>query len=660
MMLNALVPAASLTDLPDLSAHLAGARAAPAPARPLVAPGSRDALYWRAINERRTGRLPEALASLRELEVSHPQFGRLHEERGHCLLALGDGTGALQAYGRAVQRNPALAASWSALQGLYTQTGDTAQAAAAAGQHALLQALPGAVVQAGSHFCEGDVRLAEVLLRRFVQIAGPHSEALRLLARIAWQRGALEQAQTLFAEVLALAPGYRAARLDYGRFLIERPRYHDAAQVLAPLLRQTPDDAEALRLSATAAVGLGDHEAALAWYRRLLQLTPAAAELQVLLAHSLKALGQTELAIESYQAAARLRPDFGDAYWSLANLKTYRFCGGQIDAMRSREADPRTTLVDRWHLCFALGKALEDQGDYALSWRYYLRGNALKRAQLGYWTDAPQARVRQVQERFDAAFFRAHAGGGAAQRDPIFVVGMPRSGSTLVEQILASHTQIEACGELAELPLIAAALQGRAALPHEAQPAPAAGDWRRWGERYLEQSRVYRHTKRAFFIDKLPNNFWHMGLIHAMLPEAIVIDVRREPMACCWSNLKQLYAAGQEFSYSMQDVAHYYRAYLELMRHWDRVLPGRVLHVSYEGLVADLTGTVRRLLEHCALPFEPGCLDFHRTRRIVHTPSSEQVRQPLFRHGLEPWRNFEPWLGPLKHALGDALSDYRL
>jgi tetratricopeptide (TPR) repeat protein len=442
----------------------------------------------------------------------------------------------------------------------------------------------------------------------------------------------------------------RAARLAFVRALIDRQEYRRALDTIDTLLKQQPDDRDGFRLYATACTGLGDHQRAIAVYRDLLAVSPESAELSILLGHAFRAIGMPQAATESYHAAAAARPGFGDAYWSLANLKTYRFSDAEIARMRADEAATAATTADRYHLCFALGKACEDRRDYAESWQFYERGNALKREESRYSVDIAETHTRAQIEVCTREFFAARAGAGVPDRDPILIVGLPRSGSTLVEQILASHPQIESTHELADIERIATELPPLTAL--------APDDFRRLGERYLTDTRAYRSGK-SFFIDKMPNNFRHIGLIHLMMPNATIIDVRREPMACCFSNLTQLFAGGQEFTYSIDDIARYYRTYLDLMRHWDAVLPGRVLHVWYEDIVDRLDQEVRRILSLCDLEFEPACVEFYKTQRAVRTASSEQVRQPIFRESLVHWRNYERWLGPLRDGLGDALILYR-
>jgi tetratricopeptide (TPR) repeat protein len=382
------------------------------------------------------------------------------------------------------------------------------------------------------------------------------------------------------------------------------------------------------------------------------------------LGHALKTIGQLPEAIDAYRAAAAARPDFGDAYWSLANLKTYRFTDDEIARMRAEEARPSTAYDDRVHLCFALAKAFEDRGETAESWSYYERGNALKREQSRYRADVLETNTAKQIEVCTPDFFARRAGWGDPAPDPIFILGLPRSGSTLLEQILASHSEVEGTQELPDIQRIVQELQGRDPdLDDPRYPAVLAdmaqADFRALGERYLTETRAYR-TGRPRFIDKMPNNFRHVGLIHLMLPNARIIDARREPMSCCFSNLKQFFANGQEFSYAIEDIARYYRTYLDLMEHWDTALPGRVLRVHHEDVIDDLDGSVRRILDHCGLAFEPACVAFHKSRRSVRTPSSEQVRQPIFRDGLDQWKKYEPWLAPLRAALGDAVDRYRL
>src|SRR5579859_3374441 len=626
-------------------------------------PENRDVLYLIARSQRHLGRIDDALKTLAELERWHPNFSRLHEERGHCHVVRRDAPQAIAALLRAVQINHALPSSWNLLEGLYRMTGDDANAATAASHVTALKHQAPEVVRATSLLADGELAQAEQVIRPYLLRVGNDVEGMRLLARIGIAREVLDDADILLDAVLKIAPDYHAARFDHANVLFERHLYKRACEEMETLLTIDPGHLDYRALYASASVGLGEHDRAIDLYRALLREVPGAADLQLSLAHSLKTQGRQGEAIDAYHAAVAARPDFGDAYWSLANLKTYQFTDQEIDRMGAEEAAPSTPLVDRYHLCFALGKAFEDRGDHAASWQYYAKGNALKRSDSRYRPEIIETNTRQQIEVCTRDLLDAHAGVGDPSSDPIFIVGLPRAGSTLLEQILASHSQVDGTQELADIPRIVLDLQGREPdLDDPRYPGVLTDmspeDFRRLGEKYLRDTRSYRGNAPRF-IDKMPNNFRHLGLIHLMFPNAKIIDARREPMACCFSNLKQLFASGQEFTYSMEDIARYYRTYLELMEHWDAVLPGRVLRVHHEDVVEDLEGSVRRLLDFCGLPFEASCLEFHKTERSVRTASSEQVRRPIFRDGMDQWTKYAAYLDPLKARLGDALERYR-
>jgi tetratricopeptide (TPR) repeat protein len=639
------------------------------------APGHRDGLLLVAIAQRYLARTPQSLKTLAILEQGHPRFSRLYQERGHCFVAMKQALNAIDAFLQAVNINVALPASWRMLEGLYRMTGQTENAATAGSHVATLEKLPPEVVTATGLFADGDLEPAESLIRAYLLQHGNHVEAMRLLARIGIARGILDDAELLLEGVLERAPNYQVARQEYVEVLIERHKYREARRELDRLLEKDPENRLYKTLYATSSVGLGEHARAVELYGELLLGTPTDADLHLSIAHALKTLGRREEAIDSYRLAMNCRPNFGDAYWSLANLKTYRFTDEELLQLRAAQDGPFNAAADRYQLSFALGKALEDRGEYAESFHYYALGNALKRSESKYRPEIIETNTRQQIAVCTPEFFASHRDVGAKNPDPIFIVGLPRSGSTLIEQILASHTQVEGTQELADIQRIVVNLQGRDPdLNNPRYPRTlghmAVEDFLALGEKYLADTRVYRTGKAAggaagtsspvpYFIDKMPNNFRHLGLIHLMLPNAKIIDARREPMACCFSNLKQLFANGQEFTYSIDDIARYYRTYLELMRHWDTVLPGRILRVHHEDVVENLEGSVRRILDFCGLQFEPQCVEFHKTERSVRTASSEQVRQPLYREGLDQWKHFEPWLGPLQNALGDALNHYR-
>jgi tetratricopeptide (TPR) repeat protein len=619
-------------------------------------PENRDVLYLIAVSQRYLQRIPDALATLARFEKLYPDYSRLFQERGHCHVALREAEPAIEAYLRAVNLNPALPASWKALQTLFRMTGQAANTELASSHVATLAKLPTEIVTASSMFADGEIYAAEQIVRQYLLAHGNHVEGMRLLARIGIELEVLDDAEFLLESVLVLAPDYHIARYDYANVLSKRHKHSQALEEVQKLLKTEPGNRAYRTLHATAYVGLGDHDAAIRIYRDLLTESPEAADVHLSIAHALKTLGKQQEAIESYRAAASVNASYGDAYWSLANLKTYRFTEEEIDRMRTAEAAPATKPVDRYHLRFALGKAFEDRGEFAESFRYYEGGNALKKAEIHFRIDPIERTARLQTSVCTRELFSSRQGAGCDRPDPIFIVGLPRAGSTLLEQILASHSKVEGTMELAEIPRLVHELQGRD--QNDSKPRyPAVlteltpDQLKRYGEKYLAETQIYR-TDKPFFIDKMPNNFRHLGLIHLILPNAKIIDARREPMACCFSNFKQLFASGQEFTYSLDDIARYYRCYIALMEHWNAVLPGKILRIEHEDVVEDLEGNVRRLLEFCDLEFEPQCVEFYKTERSVRTASSEQVRRPIFKEGLDQWRNFELWLGPLKAALG--------
>ncbi|WP_066681087.1 sulfotransferase [Caulobacter sp. CCH9-E1] len=627
----------------------------------------REALLREARTLREQRRVTEALTSLERLREDHPRFSRLHQERAQCLIALGEGPAAIAALREAVALNPTLPACWDMLEQLHRLRGEEGDASVAARNLAVLKQLPPAIVAAQSLLADGDLEPAEEILRAHLHTAGESVGALRLLARIRLEGGAADEAEVLLAAILERAPDYREARFDYAMALLQGQKHRAARQQAERLLKDAPDARDVLKLYGAACLGLGDFEPVIDLDARLLagpcESAEEVADLRLWRANALKAMGRGVEAVADYRAALSACPDHGVAWFSLANLKTHAFDDNDITRMRAAEARPGLQDMDRVYLRFALGKALEDQADYAASWGFYARGNALRRTSSRYRTDVAERFAERLKQTMTAEAFAKRAGWGTDSSAPIFVLGLPRSGSTLIEQILASHAQVEGTHELTEIGRYVGELCGRdpdCGLPEN--PAAlldlTAAQARALGERFLGETRAYRRLGRPFFIDKMPNNFWHIGLIQLILPRATIVDVRREPMACCFSNFKQLFGTtNQEFTYSLEDIAGYYRIYLDLMRHWEAVLPGRVLRVRYEDVVDDLEGATRRMLDHMGLPFEPSCLRFHETRRGIRTPSSEQVRQPIGRDGLEQWKRYAPWLASLRTALGDVLTE---
>jgi tetratricopeptide (TPR) repeat protein/exonuclease VII small subunit len=623
-------------------------------------PQNGDALYILAVARRLQKRFDDALAVTRDLIAHEPANGRAHQEMGHCLRDMGDAQGAFAAYQEAVARNNALLGSWQMLERLHVQAGREGAADFAAAQVEYLSSLPPQLLTVASLIQEGKMYKAEQLCRHFLQTQGHHVEGMRFLAQIGMSFNVHDEAEFLLESAVVLDPDNVGAHFDYVGTLQKRQKFSEALEQARLLREKDPENAQVDMLYANQNLAVGNFDEALRIYRDRADEAPNNPGIHLTLGHALKTTGEQQEAIKAYRQAYTIKPDFGDAYWSLANLKTYKFDEAQIALMREMEAAPTTQLGDRYHFCFALGKALEDHGAYEESFIYYERGNRLKREEVGYdWRRITQEIDRQI-EHCTPALFADKAGSGNTAKDPIFILGLPRAGSTLLEQILASHSQVEGTMELPNILALAHKLGGRRRIDQEPEYPANLSELTReelteFGEAFIRDTMIHRKAGTPFFIDKMPNNFRHIGLIRMILPNARIIDARRSAMGCCFSGFKQLFAEGQEFTYGLEEVGHYYSDYVRLMDHMDKVLPGKVLRVRYEEVVADLETQVRRLLDHCELPFEEACLNFHQTERAVRTASSEQVRQPIYQSGVDQWANYSPWLDPLREVLGPEL-----
>ncbi|EIL99513.1 hypothetical protein RHOFW104T7_06010 [Rhodanobacter thiooxydans] len=604
-----------------------------------------------------------ALDILEPLARSQPNWALVHLDLGLVLGRHGRGQQAIDTLRRAVALKPDLPQAWRALGDHLMAAGEQEAADAAYANHVRHSTSDPRLLAAATALVENRIPVAEALLREHLREAPTDVAAIRMFAEVAARLGRNEDALHLLERCLELAPGFDAARQNYAQVLHRSNRPEQALAQIERLLATAPTHPGYRNLKAVVLCRVGDYEPAIAIYAELLEHYPDNPKVWMSYGHALKTAGHTQRAIAAYRRSLEREPSFGEVWWSLANLKTFRFGADDLAAMRRQLARTELAEDDRLHLEFAVGKALEDAADYASSFRHYAQGNAIRRAQLHYSADETSARVRHIRQRYTREFFAARAGCGSPARDPIFVVGLPRSGSTLIEQILASHSQVEGTMELPEVSSITRLLRERAGadgeMPyHDALAALDAGELRELGERYLDNTRIQRKTAAPLFIDKMPNNFMHVGLIHLMLPNATIIDARRHPLACCFSGFKQHFARGQGFSYSLEDLGRYYRDYVALMAHFDAVLPGRIHRVFYERMVEDTEGEIRRLLDHCGLPFEESCLRFFQNERPVRTASSEQVRRPIYREGVDHWQNYAPWLAPLESTLGQVLQRY--
>lgn len=616
-----------------------------------------------ALAQRACGDASAAVARLQELCRKQPRWAPAHYELGRTLGGIGQGEAALAALRQAVALQPDFADGWLALADTLNAIGNTQEADAAYARHLRAATKDPRLLAPAAALVENRIPEAEALLREHLKSFPTDVAALRMLAEVAVRLRRFGSAQMLLERCLELAPGFDAARHNYATILNRQGKAAEALPQVEQLLAREPRNPGYRNLKAAVLANLADYAGSAQIYAEVLKEYPQQAKVWMSYGHSLKTSGRLAEAIAAYRRAIDTESRLGEAWWSLANLKTVHFSPADRQALRNALARGDLSADDRLHFEFALGKALEDESAYEESFAHYAAGNALRRTSYPYNARANTDFVRGVRTLFTREFFAARAGSGAAARDPIFIVGLPRAGSTLLEQILSSHSQVEGTMELQDIPQIARDLARRDGQDEEERffesvAALSGPQLRALGERYLDTTRPIRRHAAPYFIDKMPNNWLYVGLIHLILPNATIIDARRHPLGCCFSCFKQHFARGQSFTYALDDLGLYYRDYVGLMHHFDAVLPGRVHRVLYEEMVTDTETQVRRLLAHCDLEFEEECLRFYDNQRAVRTASSEQVRQPIFTSALEQWRHYDPWLAPLKSALGSVLAAY--
>lgn len=612
---------------------------------------------------RGAGNPAAALAVLQPLVAAHPTWAAAHYELGLTLSHLECHDDALNALRRAVELQPGLPDAWREIGDRLALRGDTEGAHAAYAQHIKASTKDPRLMSAAAALSENQIPVAELLLREHLKKYPTDVAAIRMLAEVAGRLGRNVDAESLLERCLELAPGFNAARYNYALALHRQAKYLAALQQVEILTAAEPHNSGYRNLKAVVLALIGDYPQSIDIYADILSKHPDQPRIWTSYGHALTTAGRTAEGIAAYRRAIALDPASGEAYYSLANLKTFRFADAELATMREHLAGSAITPEDRAYFHFAIGKALEDAKNFPDSFGHYAQGNRLRLSRVGWDPEEVTALVRRSMALFTPEFFAARAGFGVPADDPIFIVGMPRAGSTLVEQILASHSSVEGTMELPNIMSLAAKLGGKRA-PDQPSAYPdaladlSADECRALGEQYLEQTRIHRKTARPFFIDKMPNNFLHLGIIRLLLPRARIIDARRHPMACCFSSFKQNFAQGQRYTYSLEHLGRYYCDYVQLMAHFDAVAPGTVHRIIYENMVSDTEAEVRRLLEFCGLPFEPATLRFYENDRAVRTASSQQVRQPIYREGIDHWRNFEPWLEPLRLSLGAVLGAY--
>ena len=605
---------------------------------------------------RRLGDPAAARKVLEPLAKAFPRAANTHYELGLALAALGESAAAVASLRHATALNRDLAEAWRALGDLLFLAGDVSGAEAAFAEHARAAVRDPALRPAADAVFEGRLADAERLLRDHVTTHLADAAAMRMLAEVYIGQGRLSDAEVLLVRCLELDPGFDGARFCLVKALFEQQKAAQALPHVERLLALEPDNPAYLNLMAACLGLVGEFDRVIAIYEALLSRFDKQPRIWLNHGHALRTVGRQGDAVAAYKRCIALAPGIGDAYWSLANLKVAAFTPEDEAAMLAQLARTDLAAEDHLHLHYALGKALEDRGDYGASFEHYAAGAAIRRAETPYDADEAAAQSLRSKTLFTPAFFAERAGSGSSSNEPIFIVGLPRSGSTLVEQILASHSAVEGTMELPDIGFIARRFGSH--YPENLADLDAA-KLTALGDGFIAATRIHRKLGRPFFIDKMPNNFHHIGLIQLILPQAKIIDARRHPLGSCFSAFKQHFHQGQAFSYDLADLGRYYRDYVALMAHFDEAAPGRVHRVIYEDLVEDTETEVRRLLDYCGLPFEPACLKFYENDRAVRTVSSEQVRRPIFRGGLDQWRRYEAWLAPLKAALGPALEDWR-
>jgi len=622
-------------------------------------PDNIDGLYLAAVSTRYLKKFKESKEFIESLLSKAPDMGRAYQELAHLNRDMGEEEKAVMHYRQACELNPALIASWNFLLKYFIDNKNQPAAEHALEQIEKLKSLPGSLLYIDQILNEGRLGLAEAKCRAFLKDNPTHTYAMSLLAEIANRLGYFDDAEFLLEKAVEFKPKDGDLRMKYAAILRKKQKFSKTMEQVNILCDQYPDNLNYQAQKASEIMQNGDHEKAINLLDDILKKNPYNFSTLTSRGHAQKTLGKTDRAIESYKSAFRIKPDHGEAFFSLANLKTYTFTGQELDDMRRQVERVDLSLRDKAYFHFALAQGCEANGEFEEAFHHLTRGNQIKRDQSQYSIERMDKELQAQIDVCDNSFFNELGHGGHETKDPIFILGLPRAGSTLIEQILASHSMIDGTLELPNILSIAQSLRGDDIYGKEGNYPKSMKSLNieqreSLGKSFIDDTRMHRKDA-PMFTDKMPNNFRHIGLIHLIMPNAKIIDARRYSLDCCFSMFKQLFAQGQEFTYGLEEAGSYYNSYVKLMHHWDQVLPGKILRVNNEDVIDDLEGQVTRMLDFLGLPFEEECISFYETDRSVRTASSEQVRRPVNKDGMARWRPYAQYLKPLINVLDDDL-----
>jgi len=622
-------------------------------------PENIDALYLASVSSRYLKKFDDSKKYIERLMLLAPDMGRAYQELGHIHRDMGDEEQAIIHYRQACELNPALLSSWNLLYAYFIKNKNQPAAEHALQQIKKLQSLPPALLYIDQILNEGRLGIAENKCRAFLKKNPTHTYAMSLLSDIANRMGYFDDAEFLLEKAVEFEPSNGELRLKYAAILRKKQKFSQTMEQVDILCKQYPDNLVYQAQRASEIMQNGGHEEAVSLFDDILTKNPYNFSTHTSKGHAEKTLGKTDQAIQSYQSAYKIKPDHGEAYFSLANLKTYNFSTEELNSMREQAQRVDLSLRDKAYFHFALAQGCEVAGEFDEAFFHLEQGNKIKNGQSRYSIDRMDAELQAQIDVCDEAFFKELGSGGYEAKDPIFILGLPRAGSTLIEQILASHSMIDGTLELPNILSIAQSLRGddiygKLGNYPKSMKSLSLEQRTSLGKKYIDETKMHRQDA-PFFTDKMPNNFRHIGLIHLIMPNAKIIDARRYPLDCCFSMFKQLFAQGQEFTYGLNEAGSYYKTYVKLMNHWDKVLPNKILRVNNEDVIEDLEGQVKRMLEFLELPFEEGCISFYETDRSVRTASSEQVRKPINKAGMGRWKPYASKLKPLVESLGNEL-----